>query len=317
MPCSAPLLPCYAALRNGGRLVLGTGEVAVLERGRTGYYRVILRRVAQAGFAAMLILIGFTLASATASAESTASRLEAAINGPARDPANKARDKLRHPFETLMFFGIEPGMTVVEIWPGRGWYTEILAPFLRDRGRLYAASWDKDLKNSRIQKTLSSFREKFLANPGLYGQPQLTELSRRKTKIAPAGSADMVLTFRNIHNWMKQGYERIIFEAMYDALKPGGILGVVEHRGNPEVWQDPQALSGYVNQDYVIEMAAAAGFRLLAASEINANPKDTKDYAAGVWSLPPTLRLKDKDREKYLAIGESDRMTLKFAKPAR
>ena len=125
----------------------------------------------------------------------------------------------------------------------------------------------------------------------------------------------MVLTFRNVHNWMRFGYERIVFQAMYDALKPGGLLGVVEHRGDPEEFQDPQALSGYVNEDYTIELAQDVGFKLVAKSEVNANPKDTKKHPEGVWTLPPTLRLKDKDRDKYLAIGESDRMTLKFVKP--
>ena len=203
-------------------------------------------------------------------AKNVSERLAAAIDGPTRSPADKARDKYRHPHQTLMFFGIRADMTVVEIWPGGGWYTEILAPFLRGKGQLYAASWDKDLKNPRIQKTLQAFRERFLSNPDLYGRPKITELSRKKTNIAPAGTADMVLTFRNVHNWMKRGYERIIFEAMYDALKPGGILGVVEHRGDPEVWQDPQALSGYVNEEYAIEMAVDVGFRLVAKSEINA-----------------------------------------------
>ncbi|MEE8188110.1 MAG: methyltransferase [Kiloniellales bacterium] len=246
----------------------------------------------------------------------TAARLRAAIAGDHREAKNRARDVYRHPFATLSFFGIEPDMTVVEIWPGRGWYSEILAPFLKGSGRLYAASWDRDLKSDYVQRTLKGYREKFVARPDVYGEVIVTELSRSKTAIAPPGSANMVLTFRNVHNWMKRGYERTIFRAMFDALKPGGVLGLVEHRGNPEVWQDPQALSGYVNEDYTIELAENVGFRLLARSEANANPKDTKDHPKGVWTLPPSLRLKDQDREKYLAIGESDRMTLKFVKPA-
>lgn len=243
------------------------------------------------------------------------SRLEAAIAGDHRAEKNRARDVHRHPLETLMFFGIRPEMTVVEVYPGGGWYTEILAPFLRDRGRLYAASWDKDVIAPRLVEALERYHEKLAARPDVYGGVTVTALSRRKTAIAPPGSADMVLTFRNIHNWMKTGYERVVFEAMFAALKPGGILGVVEHRGDPQVWQDPQALSGYVNEDYAIQLAQDAGFRLVAKSEINANPKDTKDYPEGVWTLPPSLRLKDVDLEKYLAIGESDRMTLKFVKP--
>ncbi len=247
----------------------------------------------------------------------TAARLRAAIDdGDLRAAKNKARDAYRHPFDTLMFFGVEPSMTVVEIWPGRGWYSEILAPFLRGSGRFYAASWDRDLESEFVQRTLKAFDERFVARPDVYGEVIVTELSRKKTAIAPPGSADMVLTFRNVHNWMKRGYERVIFEAMFEALKPGGILGLVEHRGDPDVWQDPQGLSGYVNQDYAIALAEDVGFRLVATSEANANPKDSRDHPKGVWTLPPSLRLKDVDRDKYLAIGESDRMTLKFVKPA-
>ena len=206
-------------------------------------------------------------------------------------------------------------MTVVEIWPGRGWYSEILAPYLAGSGRFYAASWDQESTRRYVQRTLKAYRKKFIGKPDQYGEVILTELSRTKIDIAPPGSADAVLTFRSVHNWMKLGYEVVIFEAMYRALKPGGVLGVVEHRGDPDVWQDPQALSGYVNEEYVIDLAEEAGFRLVGSSEVNANPKDTADHPKGVWTLPPTLRLKDKDRDYYLAIGESDRMTLKFIKP--
>ncbi len=244
-------------------------------------------------------------------------RLAAAIAGDHREPANRARDVYRHPYETLTFFGIRPDMTVVEIWPGRGWYTEILAPYLKGSGRYYAASWDRESDSDFVQRALEAYDEKLAARPDLYGEVVVTELSRSKTRIAPPASADLVLTFRNVHNWMKRGYERAIFEAMFEALKPGGRLGLVEHRGDPEVWQDPQALSGYVNQDYAVELAERVGFRLVASSEINANPKDTKDYPEGVWTLPPTLRLKEQDRDTYLAIGESDRMTLLFQKPSQ
>ena len=247
--------------------------------------------------------------------EENTARLKAAIAGDHREAKNRARDIYRHPLETLSFFGLKPEMTVVEIYPGGGWYTEILAPYLKGRGRLYASSWDRDSKSKNIRKWLKRYHEKLAARPDVYGEVTVTELSRSKTEIAPSGSADMVLTFRNIHNWMKRGYDRTVFEAMYSALKPGGLLGVVEHRGNPEVLPDPQALSGYVNQEDAVELAKDAGFELLATSEINANPKDTRNYPKGVWTLPPSLRLKDKDREKYLAIGESDRMTLKFIKP--
>ncbi|MCH7937691.1 MAG: class I SAM-dependent methyltransferase [Proteobacteria bacterium] len=241
--------------------------------------------------------------------------MPAVIAGDHREAKNKARDVFRHPFETLEFFGLSPEMTVVEIYPGSGWYTEILAPYLKGRGRYYAASWEKNSKSQRIRRWLERYHEKLASRPDLYGEVIVTELSRTKTAIAPPGSADMVLTFRNVHNWMKRGYEATIFAAMFTALKTGGVLGLVEHRGNPEVWQDPQALDGYVNEDYAVELAEAAGFRLLARSAINANPKDAKNHPQGVWTLPPSLRLKDRDREKYLAIGESDRMTLKFIKP--
>ena len=253
---------------------------------------------------------------AQAAQDEADARLAAAIAGDHREAANRARDVYRHPYETLTFFGIRPDMTVVEIWPGRGWYTEILAPYLKGSGRYYAASWDRDSDSDFVQRALAAYDEKLAARPDLYGEVVVTELSRAKTRIAPPQSADLVLTFRNVHNWMKRGYERSIFEAMFEALKPGGLLGLVEHRGDPEVWQDPQALSGYVNQDTAVDLAEQVGFRLVASSEINANPKDTKDHPEGVWTLPPTLRLKEQDRATYLAIGESDRMTLLFRKPA-
>jgi len=263
------------------------------------------------------ILAAIVYAGPVMAGEFDGARLKSVIAGDHRDAKNSVRDKFRHPFETLKFFGLAPDMTVVEIFPGGGWYTEILAPYLKGKGRYYAASWEKGAKREVIRKALKRYHAKLAARPELYGEVIVTELSRTKTNIAPPGSADMVLTFRNVHNWMKRGYEAIIFDAMYRTLKQGGILAVVEHRGNPEVWQDPQALSGYVNEDFTIELAENAGFKLVGKSEINANAKDTKDYPKGVWTLPPSFRLKDKDREKYLAIGESDRMTLKFIKPEK
>ncbi len=241
--------------------------------------------------------------------------LKAVIASTHRDPANIARDKFRHPYETLTFFGIEPGMTVVEVWPGLGWYTEILAPYLKESGTLYAASWDRDEKRSLIQERLKQYHEKLAARPDVYGKVIVTELSKSKTAIAPEGSADMVLTFRNVHNWMLHGFDREVFEAMYKALKPGGVMGVVEHRADADGFPDPQAKSGYVQEEQVIQLAKAAGFEVVGKSEINANPRDDHHHPRGVWTLPPTLFLKEHDREKYLAIGESDRMTLKFIKP--
>ena len=243
--------------------------------------------------------------------------LTSIISADHRTPEYAARDRYRHPSQTLTFFGLRADMTVVEIWPGGGWYTEIIAPYLKGSGKYYAAHRNRGTEKTRILAGIKRYDAKLKAQPELYGKVVVTELSRKKTAIAPPGSADMVLTFRNVHNWMKFGFDATIFEAMYAALKPGGILGVVEHRADPEEFPDPQTLSGYVQEEQIIEMAEAAGFKLKAKSEINANPKDSRDHPKGVWTLPPTLRLKDKDREKYLAIGESDRMTLKFVKPAR
>lgn len=243
--------------------------------------------------------------------------LQAVIDGDHRAAENKARDEYRHPAETLTWLGVEPDMTVVEIWPSRGWYTEILAPYLRDNGKLYLAGFDRTSDRDYVKKTLKILDDKLAAAPEVYGTPAMTELSPPdKVEIAPAGSADMVLTFRNVHNWMTAGTADAVFAAMYAALKPGGVLGLVEHRGDPDVEQDPQAESGYVTEAATIRMAEKAGFALMDSTELNANPKDTRDHPSGVWTLPPVLRLGDQDREKYLAIGESDRMTLKFRKPA-
>jgi predicted methyltransferase len=239
--------------------------------------------------------------------DNTVAALRTVLTGAHRSDADKARDQYRHPLETLTWFAIKDNMTVVEIWPGGGWYTDILAPLLKEQGTYYAA----------VSQNAQPFKDKLAAKPDLYSKVIVTELTPpTKTDIAPAGSADLVLTFRNVHNWMSRGYAEEVFNAMYRALKPGGILGVVEHRGNPTVPQDPKAASGYVTEEHVIKLAEAAGFQLVGRCEINANPKDTKDYPEGVWTLPPTLRLKEVDWEKYLAIGESDRMTLKFVKPA-
>jgi len=235
-----------------------------------------------------------------------------------RSEANIARNIYRHPVETLLFFGLRDDMTVVEITPGGGWYTEIIAPYVKERGQYYAAGADAESAQEAVRAGAARFKAKLAEHPALYGKAIVTELAPpHKTAIAPAGSADMVLTFRNVHNWLAAGTADQVFAAMYQALKPGGILGVVEHRGKAEVAQDPKAKSGYVNQAYVIDLAKKAGFELVDKSEINANPKDSKDYEGGVWTLPPTLSLKEQDRERYLAIGESDRMTLKFVKPVK
>jgi predicted methyltransferase len=237
----------------------------------------------------------------------TVAALQAAITGPQRPKANKARDKYRHPLETLTFFGIRRDMTVVEIWPGNGWYSEILAPFLKDHGKLYEAVGGG--------AGAKAFEEKLKADRAVYGEVIVTVLQPpAETAIAPAGAADMILTFRNVHDWLPRGNTEDYFKAFYRALKPGGILGITDHRADPLRPQDPNAKNGYVRQDYMIQLAEQAGFKLMETSEINANPKDPRNQP--VWNLPPTLRLGQKDRAKYLAIGESDRMTLKFTKPA-
>jgi predicted methyltransferase len=247
----------------------------------------------------------------------TAAAIDGALAGSHRSAANKARDVYRHPKETLTFFGLRRDMTVVELWPGSGgWYTEVLAPVLKDKGKLYAAHVDPVDAPPGGRDGLKSYKDKLAANPDLYGKVDVTVLWNKGADIAPPGSADMVVTFRNIHNWMGRDWAPQAFAAAYQALKPGGVFGVEEHRGNPAVPQDPKAASGYVNEDYAIKMIEAAGFKLVDRSEINANPKDTKDYEKGVWTLPPNYRMGDVDRAKYTAIGESDRFTLKFVKPA-
>jgi predicted methyltransferase len=235
-----------------------------------------------------------------------------------RSANNRARDTWRHPKETLLFFGLRPEMNVVEVWPDPGgWYTEVVAPLVREKGKYYGAVLDAAPGVASQQKRVSDYKAKLASAPALYDKVIVVPFYTDGRDIVPPGSVDMVLTFRNIHNWMARDTAQKAFAAMYRALKPGGVLGVEEHRGKPGVVQDPQAKAGYVNEQYAIELIEAQGFRLVAKSEINANPKDPKDYEQGVWVLPPTYRLGDKDREKYAAIGESDRFTLKFVKPLR
>lgn len=242
--------------------------------------------------------------------------LEDVLQGDHRSEDNRARDGARHPAETLAFFGLEPTTHVVEIWPSGGWYTEVIAPYVNAEGKYYAAHWDPNHEAEFVRKGVEGFRAKLDSRPDIYGNAEMLVLMfPDHPQFAEPGSVDMVLTFRNVHNWMGGGYAEDMMATIFEALKPGGILGVVEHRGDPAVDQDPKAASGYVNEDFTIALAESAGFVLEASSEINANPADTKDHEAGVWSLPPTLRLGDKDRDRYTAIGESDRYTLRFRKP--
>lgn len=245
--------------------------------------------------------------------------IAAVIQGEHRSEKNRARDQYRYPAETIKFFGIRPGMTVVEVSPGGGWYTEVLAPWLGAEGKLYAAHFDPESDVEYYRNSLQGFEQKLAANPEIYSNVELTVFDAKSDKpIAPANSADAVVTFRNVHNWMRGGREDALnaFKLMYSAVKPGGVLGVVEHRLSTGLKQDEQASSGYMHEKYVIDLAEEAGFKLLERSEINANPKDTTDHPKGVWTLPPSLRLGDENRDTYLEIGESDRMTLKFVKPA-
>ncbi|MCP3674303.1 MAG: class I SAM-dependent methyltransferase [Gammaproteobacteria bacterium] len=241
-------------------------------------------------------------------------RLNEAIAGEHRTESS-ARDKYRHPLEALNFFQVQANHTVVEIWPGGGaWYTEVLAPYLRKDGKFFAAQYNPASDSEYQQKTLKKFNAKLAANPEVYNKVNMAIFNPpSEFKLGEAGTVDRVLTFRNVHNWTRSGDDAVlgIFQAFYEVLKTGGKLGVVEHR-LPEDRKDGTA--GYVKESYVIKMAETAGFKFEGSSEVNANAKDTADHKKGVWTLPPTLTLKEQDREKYLAIGESDRMTLLFVK---
>ena len=255
---------------------------------------------------------------AAAPARADDAQLRALAEGSHRTPANVARDQFRRPVEVLRFFGLRDAMTAVEILPGgAAYWTEIMAPYLRDRGVYYAALAEDTTDYEPARRGNAAFRAKVANDPARYGKVRTTIFAADRHAIAPAGAADLVVTFRNLHNWMERGEAEAAVAAFYKALKPGGVLGIVDHRGRTDAPQDPAAKSGYVRQDYAIALAEKAGFRFAAASEIKSNPRDTKDYAVGVWALPPTWRERDKDRARYAAIGESDRFTLKFVKPVR
>ncbi|MBL8521475.1 MAG: class I SAM-dependent methyltransferase [Betaproteobacteria bacterium] len=237
-------------------------------------------------------------------------QLDKVLAGAHRSEANKARDPFRNPKPTLAFFGVKPDSTVIEVWPGGGWYTEVLSPYLRDKGRYIA------LFPATATRGLQNFKDKLAKHPELYDKGAIALIGvPDKLDIRPEGGADAVLTFRNVHNWLKDDLTPKYFKAFYDALKPGGVLGVVEHRAKPDTTRQQWIESGYVTEQYVIEQATAAGFKLDGKSEVNANARDTKDYPKGVWTLPPVLTLGETDKAKYQAIGESDRMTLRFVKP--
>jgi predicted methyltransferase len=270
-----------------------------------------------------IVTIGLALATAVQAGSSDGldaraqAALEQAVANPARSEKNRARDVYRHPVQTLEFFGIRPTDTVVEIWPGGGWYTEILAPYLAAKGRLIVAA--------PAGKGSENLAKRLDADPALFGKVERANFPTvlGGTGVAP-GTADAVLTFRNVHNWgmgyqhpERKPYSEEAFAELFAMLKPGGVLGIEDHRLPEDASAEREKSSGYIKVSTVRALAEKAGFQFVAASEINANPKDTTDWAEGVWTLPPTLALGDTDRAKYEAIGESDRMTLKFIKPKK
>jgi predicted methyltransferase len=257
--------------------------------------------------AAVIAFVGCTNASYAA----PDAALEAALANPGRTPTAVARDKVRHPVEELTFFGLGPKMNVVELWPGGGYWTDILGPYLAAGGHYTIALPPAgDAENSSVAR----LRTHIGAEKGM-GTIHESTLGAGHVDIAPPASADLIVTFRNLHNWMGDGYAEQVLAACFTALKPGGILGIEEHRGRNDVAQDPTGKNGYVRQDYAVALAKKAGFVLVSSSEINANPRDTKDWVDGVWTLPPSLSQGDKDRAKYIAIGEADNFVLKFQKP--
>ncbi len=242
-------------------------------------------------------------------------KIDQVLVGTWREPANKARDEYRHPKQTLEFLGLKPAMNLIEITPGEGWYAEILAPLLKDDGS-YTAAIVKSSKPDDFAATQAAKLNKTMtAHSDQFANAKTIQYDPKNPDFGPPASADMVLTFRNAHNWVMGDFAPTMFKAFFSVLKPGGVLGVVDHRASPGADLEKIKKSGYLPEDYVIKLATDAGFKLDAKSDINANPKDDHEHPKGVWTLPPTLQLGDKDKDKYLAIGESDRMTLRFVKP--
>ncbi len=269
----------------------------------------------------LLVLLSWFLFTVAKNATSTITeseqyKLANAVTSAHRVQANKARDSYRNPGKTLAFFGIRSDMTVVEVWPGKGWYTEIIAPFIKSgNGQFIAAGFPQNAGPEWRQTMAKEYQDWMEQSPEQYDQVKVVELGPPSYwNLAPSESVDAIYTFRNVHNWLKGGYETKMFDTFYKALKPGGILGVVDHRARPDTDIETMKTSGYLTEKLVISLAEQAGFVLEAKSELNANSLDDTNHPKGVWTLPPTLRLGAKDREKYLAIGESDRMTLRFRK---
>ncbi len=261
----------------------------------------------------------YTPVTAPGADAATDAKLRASLAGAQRTPKERARDGYRHPLETLEFFGLRADMTVIELSPGGGWYSAVLAPVLHDSGKFFVAGGDPngDAKSEGTKNALE-LRNRFQASPDVFGNAKSLVIAQGKPlDLGPAGSADMVLTFRNFHNWVSGPEVDAILAATFAVLKSGGVLGMTDHHANPGVTDDRKHAdkTGYVTEDFVIQTVQKAGFKLAGKSEVNANPKDTKDYAKGVWALPPSFDGGNVDHDKYAAIGESDRMTLKFVKP--
>lgn len=250
----------------------------------------------------------------TSAGDFTSAQLDSVLAGSWRSEANRARDVYRHPKATLQFFGIRPDQTVIEITPGGGWYSEILAPLLHDNGH-YVAAMQAPAGGGEAGRDNDALHRKFTADAAHYGKAQFVTFDPKAPVFGAPGSADLVLTFRNVHNWVMADTAPAMFKAFFAVLRPGGVLGVVDHRADDNASLATVKQSGYLPTRYVVKLATEAGFTLDGSSEVNANPKDTKDYPKGVWTLPPTLTLGEQDKAKYLAIGESDRMTLRFVKP--
>ena len=276
-------------------------------------FRIIMKTT----FAALsLTALLFPTFSQAADAPISAKQYQNVLAGSWRDPANSARDGYRHPQQTLEFFGLGAKQTVIEITPGGGWYSEVLSPLLKDHGH-YIAAVQAASTSAYARTSEENLKNKFAADPARYGKAQVVEFDPKAPVFGKPASANAVLTFRNVHNWVAAGTAPATFSAFYTVLKPGGVLGVEDHRAKDGA--DLQAIkdSGYLTTAQVVKLATDAGFTLAGQSEVNANPKDTKDYPGGVWTLPPSLRFGEQDKAKYLAIGESDRMTLRFVKPAK
>lgn len=279
------------------------------------------KRFVNVAATSLAILLAVVALPASALDKKTEAALDAAIAGEHRSVENKARDVSRQPKQVLDFFGFRSNMDVLEVWPGSGWYTQILAPALKDEGKLYAAQFDPNGRYGYQRRNYGKFLTMLGDTPDIYRDIVITQLALPyQLQMAPPESVDLVVTFRNVHNWFSDmygsgAYAQAAFQAMYDALRPGGTLGIVDHRWPDPATEDPLAGNGYISTERTIAMAEAVGFRVAGESDMLANPKDTRDHPQGVWTLPPGYALGDEDREKYQAIGESDRFVLKFLKP--